>query len=53
MYKEVQKLAAADVPWIPLWGMQVTTPMRSWVKGYVFNPIYMSENNFYDVYLDR
>jgi peptide/nickel transport system substrate-binding protein len=53
MYKEVQKLAAADMPWIPLWGMKVTTPMRSWVKGYVFNPIYMSENNFYDVYVDR
>jgi peptide/nickel transport system substrate-binding protein len=53
MYKSVQKLAAADVPWIPLWGMKVSTPMREWVKGYVFNPIYMSENNFYDISVDR
>jgi peptide/nickel transport system substrate-binding protein len=53
MYREVQKLAAADVPWIPLWGMKVSTPMRSWVKGFVFNPIYMSENNFYDISVDR
>jgi hypothetical protein len=31
----------------------VSTPMRSWVKGFVFNPIYMSENNFYDISIDR
>ncbi len=53
LYREVQKLAVQDVPWIPLWGMQVSVPMRSWVKGFVFNPIYMSENNLYDVSVER
>jgi hypothetical protein len=42
-----------DVVWVPLWAMKVSTPMRKWVKGFTFNPIYMAWNNLYDLHVER
>jgi peptide/nickel transport system substrate-binding protein len=42
-----------DAVWVPLWAMKVATPMRKWVKGFTFNPIYMAWTGFYDLSVDR
>jgi peptide/nickel transport system substrate-binding protein len=52
-YRDLQKAIHDDVVWVPLWAMKVATPMRKWVKGFTFNPIYMAWTSFYDLSVDR
>ena len=53
LYREIQRLIHDDIAWVPLWAMTVSTPMRKWVKGFTFNPIYMAWTSFYDLSVDR
>ncbi len=50
MYEEIQHLIVADYAIIPVAQLDVAYPMRAWVKGYVFNPMYIGTYNFYDMY---
>ncbi len=50
MYEEIQHLIAGDYAIIPVAQLDVAYPMGSWVRGYVFNPMYIGTYNFYDMY---
>ncbi|MFO8059654.1 MAG: ABC transporter substrate-binding protein [Bacillota bacterium] len=53
MYEEVQHLIADNYAIIPVAQLDAAYPMRTWVKGYVFNPMYIGTYNFYDMYKSR
>lgn len=53
VYREIQRIVNEDIAWVPLWAMKVATPMRKWVKGFTFNPIYMAWTSVYDLSVDR
>ena len=50
LYKEAQKLVIEDAPYILLFQSKTVVPMRSSVKGYVFNPMLESMYNFEAMY---
>jgi peptide/nickel transport system substrate-binding protein len=49
LYKKAQAMVLADAPYIFLFQTNVLTPMRSNVKGYVYNPMLDDMYNFEDM----
>lgn len=50
LYKQVQRIISQDFALIPVAQLDYVIPMRAWVKGYVFNPMYIDTFNYYDMY---
>lgn len=49
LYNEVQEKVMADAPYLFLFQTNVLTPMRSNIKGYVYNPMLDDMYNFEDM----
>ncbi len=49
LYKQAQEMVLADAPYIFLFQTNVLTPMRSNVKGFVYNPMLDDMYNFQDM----
>lgn len=49
LYQQVQKQLVADAVAVPVAQLEDVIPMRAWVKGFTFNPMYIDTFNFYDM----
>lgn len=52
MLKELQKIAVEDAVYVYLYQATYRTAMRTWVKGYVYNPMLLYMPNFDTMYKD-
>ncbi len=50
MYKELQKILMEEAPSLYIFEWPYTMGMRKWVKGFVYNPLFIGTFNVYEMY---
>jgi len=50
MYKELQRILVEDAPSLYVFEFPYTMGMRKWVKGFVYNPLFIGTFNVYEMY---
>ena len=49
MYKELQRVLVEDAPSLYVFELPYTMGMRNWVKGFVYNPLFIGTFNLYEM----
>ena len=53
LFHGIQWIAVSDAPYVYLLQTKYQLPMRTWVKGYVYNPMLLYMPNFYGIYIEK